>query len=241
MLSTVTLSAHINPLTISRMTLRNRCNPLSIWLLSALVLLLGMVSGWSQAQALEGPVPPVIELTRSDLFSQAGWDSTHVSILGVRVDMTRQETQKLLRAEGYHLEDSESTNHDCRSGLCQVCNSGGLCPGVDLAFDASNHVSSIMIERIPADALLSIQKAAIVKRFHGKTYSFFNDYSNALRQQLLGPESSLEADSQYSYIKTYRYDDRGIIVSVNPGRGVEKESDLSVTFTRLKSAVRQNR
>lgn len=202
----------------------------------------GIVSGWSQRQASQESIPPVIELTRNDLFSQTGWDSRQVSILGVRVEMTRKETQKLLRAEGYDLEDVESTNRDCRSERCQVCNSKGLCPGLALSFDASNYVTSMTIEKIPADAVASIRKAAIAKRFHGKTYSFFNDYSNALRKRLLGPESSVEANSQYPDIKAYWYDDRGIIVSVNPGRsGLEKEYDLSVTFTRLKSAVRQNR
>jgi hypothetical protein len=187
----------------------------------------------SPSQTLQKSASVALELTEVDLFSRAGWDSRGVSILGIRLGMTRDEARSHLQSLGYRLLDSDpSPRTTCRSERCEVCNSQDLCPGIALSFGPIDRIVSIDIERIPADAIPSVKRVAITRRFKGKTYSFFNDYSSALRRRLLGRESSIKSDPKYQEIKTYRYDRLGVIVWMNPSRfGPEKESDLVVTFT----------
>lgn len=196
-----------------------------------------MVGVWvimahSQIQGGHDSASRIIEITRTDLFLYHNWDSTKVSVLGLRLGMTREEASEQLRYYKFHLEDADpGPQKICRQAMCDVHNSLGVYSAIVVFFDPSNHVVEILIERIPADAGVSVRKAAITNRFKGSTYSLFNNYSTALRKSLLGVESAVDSDPTYPDIKSYKYERLGVKLTITANSyGVEKESDLSVAF-----------
>jgi len=206
-----------------------------------MVALLGIV-GHSQIQGAHDSGSHVIEITATDLFLDHNWNSTKVSVLGIRLGMTREEALEQLRYYKFHLEDSDpGPQKICRQAMCDVHNSLGVYSAMVVFFDPSNHVVEIHVERIPADAGVSVRKAAITNRFKGSTYSLFNNYSTALRKRLLGLESAVDSDPTYPDIKSYKYERLGVKLTITANRyGGEKESDLSVAFMSPLSMHRQS-
>ncbi|HET6841933.1 MAG TPA: hypothetical protein VFK06_09625 [Candidatus Angelobacter sp.] len=195
-----------------------------------MVALLG-IAAVSQVKGAQSATTNVIEITKADLFANRSWNSTQVSVVGVRLGMTRDEVRKQLRSSGMDIVGTEPRpTAPCLSEGCDVLNSQHVYVGITITFDPANRVNAISVERIPSDAGLSVRKAAIVRRFKRLTYSFFNDYSSALRKRLFGSES-LGSDPDI-----HRYDRLGIEVVISHSQWVpEKESDLSVTFTKPKA------
>ncbi len=171
-----------------------------------------------------------IEMTKADLFSIKGWDSMKIRILGVSLGMTREESRARIEALGFRLTGQDLSGKVCRSDECDVCNSKLLWTGIGIGYDHSDRVASISIDRIPEDADDAVRKTAIARRFIGKTWMFFNDYSSALRERLFGKESSIQADPGYPDVKRYKYDRLGMELLINGHRGPEKYYDLTVIF-----------
>lgn len=208
-----------------------------VWLLTVSCTL-GLFQPWSVKQSDS----KAIELTKADLFSLTGWDSKSVSVLGIRIGMTREQARASLQSYQYGLRDSSTPQtNNCQSERCQIYDARSLFVGVAVDFDGSSRVSGITVERIPQDATAAVRKIAITKQFHGRTYAFFYNYSTTLREKLLGHEYSVSSDEKYPEIKTYKYARLGLIVTINPSRfGPEKESDIYVTFVQPTKLESQN-
>jgi len=174
-----------------------------------------------------------IEITDRDLFATKGWNSTQVCVLGFRLGMSRAEATKNAYGHRLRLVAHDDWISPRCSERCVVCDAKGICPGIALSFSSDNRVSGIHVQRIPEDAAPIVRRAAIVRKFRGRTYSLFNRYSNDLRLGLVGLEDSKD-EGVYKYL---RYG-LTIFVSVNP-HGPECTSDLTVTFAAPESPCRK--
>ena len=172
------------------------------------------------------------EITMIDLFENKDWNSTNVEIMGFYLGMSLHDATLHAQELGVSLINPDLRNfQQCSHGICELCYSNHVCPGVTFDFGKGDNVLSIEITRIPEDASPSVRKAAITQKFKGNTYELFNNYSNNLRHKLLGEENSRESVQRDPRFIKYKYDHRGVILMIVTDPFVsEKEFDLSLKF-----------
>jgi len=180
-----------------------------------------------------------IEVTVSDLFATKDWKSTQVRVLGFRLGMSREDANENAHKHDFVLLVPDLRNlANCGRNICEVCNSGGICPGITLLFDKEERVESIEITRTPRDAALAVRKAAITRKFKGSTYEFFNEYSENLREKLLGPGVLIRREIQSPpkvplLDVSYRYPKRGLEIHASIDESLSTtpvDIDLSVSL-----------
>lgn len=194
-----------------------------------------------RAKGQRAQQPKLVELTRSDVFASKSWSGDTVSVLGFMLGMSRSEVFRMAADDGLRLSDSVPRSEEpCRSNLCDVETRRGFYVGVSLQFDAGEEVSRIDVSFTPADADPRVRAVAITRKFKGKTYEFFNHYSDKLRINLLGPGVLVKRDTQSppkvpEMDEVYDYPERGLriyasIDETSPQAPVD--TDLTVSFAR---------
>jgi hypothetical protein len=180
-----------------------------------------------------------IEMTNGDLFGSQNWNSQQVRVLGFYLGMTRGEAYENARHHDLALFVPDLRNlANCRGNVCEVCNARGVCPGITLDFGSDERVEKMQITRVPEDAALVVREAAITQKFKGRTSDFFNNYSEELRVNLLGPgvlvRKQVNSSRKVPLSKLiYDYPERGLRISASLDESSPKrpvDIDLSVIF-----------
>jgi hypothetical protein len=158
------------------------------------------------------------------------------------IKMTREQTFEIAKGNGLKLGPQgpfataqEERNDSCREGWCEVYKIGGNWIGLNLFFE-NDHLSKIKVS-VPADADPDVKKANVAKSFKGLTHQFFNSYSDALRERLLGRAEGKRThdiingrqDSSFTHIE-YDYPQSGLIVHVTVSERDPQPFDLEVEF-----------
>ena len=176
----------------------------------------------------------IIELTKEDLFAKENWNSLQVSVLGFRLGMTRNEAEANAQKHNLFLLTNVRYTKSVEKN-CDVCSAQNICPGIGLTFGNEDRTVRMEIQRVPNDADLVVRKAAITRKFRGKTFGFFDHYTDSLRVSTLGPGLREDAKpaSTNSPFKgaNYLYAERGVEVYVEQdNRTPDAPVELAVTF-----------
>jgi hypothetical protein len=181
------------------------------------------------------PTQKPIELTKVDLFSQPEWQKAPVAVDGFALGMTRSEARRLAETHGLTLalgsapQSAEERESVCQQAMCSVRQRNGNYIGVDLYFDRAGHTSRIAIEFSQAMDL-EVQRANVARRFKGLTYRLFNDYSDSLRQRVLGPAEGEERQVPTIKFISYKYLSAGLIVTTAIDTQSKETYDIEVDF-----------
>jgi hypothetical protein len=159
----------------------------------------------------------MLDIGRVDLLGMERWNSTQVSVEGLRLGMSLDQAQAALSERGLGLYDYMDRPNPCRVGnrSCDVSRNG-LTGGtiITVGMDGNGRITAIVIG-IPEDPATLSQ--TIAGRFKGMTRRFFFHYSDALRLKLLGPpdrvKKSPTTDAMQGQI--YYYDRLGLIVGTS--------------------------
>jgi hypothetical protein len=181
-----------------------------------------------------------IELTEADLLASMGWNSEQVSVYGLSLWLTRAQAfaaaqgRKLKIEEGRAPKTLRESTRECSGSYCQVTTTENTYVGIDLYFDVDDHLSRIVVS-VPSDAGPEVRRANVARKFRGATYQLFNNYSEALRQELLGSEDDKETHTvrSYEYIR-YKYSHSGTVIHVTRNQRHGPPFDLSVDFVAPK-------
>jgi hypothetical protein len=135
-----------------------------------------------------------LEITQVDLLSSKNWDSTQISIMGVRLGMSRQETFKAIQQWEAHLDDA--AGQGClKEHSCDVYKRDRYA-GVSLVFNDDETVYKIRIDAYQKDATKGDSVPWIARSFRGETSRLVSLYSESpndadnLRARLLGQPNS---------------------------------------------------
>ncbi len=87
------------------------------------------------------------------------------------------------------------------------------------------------------DEIAEVKRSSVIQFFKGRTAQFFNDYTDAFREQLLGHVEgkithdiiSGKEDTHFSYIE-YDYPESGLIVHVTVAADDPKPLDIELDF-----------
>jgi len=177
-------------------------------------LSVSVLTAYSQPDT-QASAGPTIELTRTDLFAIPHWSSKDVCVLGFRLGMTRQEAVK--HAEILRMKLMGEDERQCGATTrCYVADQRGLTTGVDLVFGRKGQLSSLSITKIAEDSQPVSGGAPWVHwRLKGSTYDLFSNYSDGLRQKVLGAEASKTTEPITGTL-TFRYPQRGAVLEVSP-------------------------
>jgi len=138
--------------------------------------------------------PSPLELTQVDLFGSKNWDSTRISIMGVMLGMSRQETFKVIQQWEAQLDDA--AGQGClREYSCDVYKRDRYA-GVSIVFNDDETVHKIRIDAYQRDATKGDSVPWVARSFRGETSRLVSLYSEApndadnLRARLLGQPTS---------------------------------------------------
>lgn len=183
-----------------------------------------------------------IELTQVDLFSRPDWEQSQVAVAGFFLGMTRTQAFEWAKANNLTLRSdvpprrAQEVRVPCRQASCSLSQVGGNWIGVNLFFD-TDRVTKIKVS-VPLDADPDVKKVNIARTFKGLTHEFFNNYSESLRNRILGPAEAKETPvkvgdhvSALTYIE-YNYPKLGVVVHtiVNKSDHPPRPFDLEVDF-----------
>jgi hypothetical protein len=200
--------------------MQNRALTIPFFALALVCVLLPPCS-WAQAAPTDGNV---VELTRVDLVRAPDWEHRRVSIDGFVLGMRRSEAFDIAGASKLRLRPNmpgltaSERKGPCRQASCSVSQVRGNWIGVDLYFDA-DRLTKIKVS-VPVDADPEVKKVNVANKFKGLTYEFFNNYSDNLRERILGSnkgnETPITAGSQVSALVDvgYDYSHAGMVVHV---------------------------
>lgn len=160
------------------------------------------------------------DMSQIDLFSLKGWNSTQVSVYGLRLGMTLDEATAALSGSGFALSDVASrTSCGRASRFCEVDLSNKATEdGTDVEIQLGNggRIEMIDIGSPLINPMGSPRNPASItaKSFKGMTRRFFFHYSNKLRLKLLGPPDRVEKSPVTDALQAqrYSYDRLGLIV-----------------------------
>lgn len=207
----------------------------------AVVMLCAFAATWVRAVA-DSENGETIELTQRDLFGIPGWQHRNISIGGFALGMTRSQAGQLAQSRGWVLRPDSppkkagALKGPCVEASCGVHEAKGNWVGLNLYFDAADHIRMIKVS-FPADADPQVKRINIVRQFKGVTRDFFADYSDDLRNRVLGPiEGKTRESAQtapFAYIE-YDYPNLGLSVhaTINRNDKPAKPFDVEVDFMR---------
>ena len=196
-------------------------------------------SVWAE---MRSNVEHAVELTKVDLLNLRGWEQREVAVDGFFLGMTREQAFEVARANNLKLRSdlppktTKQVKLPCRETSCSVLQANGNWIGVDLFFNAG-HLAKIKIS-VPVDADPEVKRVNVARKFKGRTYQFFNSYSDDLRKQAFGPaegkETPVKAGSQTSALTfvEYEYLHSGVIIhlTINKNNHPPRPFDLEVDF-----------
>ncbi len=151
-----------------------------------LVFAVILIPGPLKAKGFETVQPPLIEITKVDLFSLKDWNSTQVSILGFKLGMERNDVLKNAQRQGLTVDD-EFGQGCLNADTCSAFRASRYI-GLAVTFGFRNSIQRIRVE-LPWDLSHEEREALLVNEFSGQTKEFFTHYSDDLRIRLLGPAS----------------------------------------------------
>jgi hypothetical protein len=143
-----------------------------------------------------------VELTQADLFGLPDWKSKPVAVDGFTLGISREQAFEIAKARHLSLTPNgpptriRDLTAPCTQASCSVGQIYGNSIGVDLSFD-SDRLTKIKVS-VPVDAFPEVKKVNIAREFKGLTRQFFNDYSDTLRNKILGPAKGKETHDRLS-------------------------------------------
>lgn len=185
-----------------------------------------------------------VELTKEDLFSFPDWRERAVAVNGFVLGMTREEAFEVAKAEGLKLRSDQPPGKvngvklPCGDRSCSVSQINGDWIGVNLSFDGDRLVRINV--SVPVGADPEVKRVNVARTFKGRTYEFFNHYSDDFRNQIFGPAEEkltpIKVGTQISNLVQieYEYLHSGVIIHVMIDRNDHraKPFDLEVGFVR---------
>ncbi len=151
----------------------------------------------STAQNAEDQAQPPFEITQVDLFSIKNWNSTQVSILGIRLGMSRREIHMLVSKAGLRL-DGDLAQGCLQERPCNVFEGNGD-KGMNLIFGGTGVLEKIRIEAQRRNASRQERSKWLVSKFQGATRQFVESYSDSRRIQTLGLSDAMRAEEMTPY------------------------------------------
>ena len=188
-----------------------------------------------------------VELTEVDLFSLPDWQHRPVAIEGFVLGMTRSEARRL--AEDHDLKFLPNMPRktggvqkgSCLQTSCAVYKVHGNYIGIDLYFDAADHVSKMGVS-VSVDMDPEVKRSNVSRRFRGLTYELFDHYSDSLRKKIFGlVEGKEKPFIPASAITRFEYDypQAGVLVRVttdkrdDPARSLDLDVEFSARHLRI--------
>jgi hypothetical protein len=211
-------------------------------LVAAMLVILSAAAG-APAEMMFAVGNPV-ELTKEDLFSLPDWKERNVSVDDFVLGMTREQAFEVAKVKGLKLRSDQPPRKlgqvklPCHESSCSVSQINGNWIGINLLFDAERLVR-IKVS-VPIDAYPEVKKVNIARQFKGRTYEFFNNYSDDLRKQIFGraeeKDTPIKAGAQISNLVQieYGYLSSGVTihVTIDKNEHPPKPFDLEVDFVR---------
>lgn len=206
----------------------------------AMLVCASVVAGAHAEMTLNAKQP--VELTKVDLFSLLDWKQREVTVDGFFLGMTRDQVFEVARTNKLRLRSDRpprmawQAKLPCREKSCSVLQVNGNWIGINLFFEEDRLVK--MKVSVPVDAAPEVKQANIARKFKGRTYQFFNGYSDDLRVRLFGSAEGAETPvkagakvSTLTYI-AYEYLHSGVIVhvTIDKKEHPSKPFDLEVDF-----------
>jgi len=182
-----------------------------------------------------------VELTQVDLFSLPDWQHKPVAIEGFALGMTRSEATQLAGDHGLKfLPNMPTKTVGVQKGpglqaSCAVYKNHGNYVGIDLYFDAADHVSKMGVS-VSVDMDPEVMRVSVSRRFRGLTYEFFDHYSEGLRNKIFGPAEGKEKPFIPASAVTrfeYDYPEAGVLVRVTRDKRDDPAQwlDLDIEFS----------
>jgi hypothetical protein len=126
-----------------------------------------------------------LEFSKADVFAKNNWDSRQVSVLGIKLGMSRSEAVSVAQNSGFESPQCgiHKPGQTVTEDLCSIFKNGHA-TFVDLIF-RDDHVTEIRMQLFVTDAGGPLW---IAKSMVGSTRQLATEYSDALRTRLLGRE-----------------------------------------------------
>ncbi len=182
-----------------------------------------------------------LELTDVDLFALKDWDSSQVSVLGVKLGMRRNEAVLAARLRGMKIINISppDAGKDCIQQRCGIYGLDGH-TGVHIVFGDDGRLQEMQMDLFAADAGGGLW---ITKQLKGASRELAMHYSDSLRSRLLGREDEYcvvypmgPKPLVQSYSYTYSYNRRGLAFYVDtvkddsPVRSTPRVVVVSLSF-----------
>jgi hypothetical protein len=155
-----------------------------------------------------------VEFSDADLLSEKEWNSSHLTVLGFRLGMSRSEAIRIGGSTKLFFDD-----RSCSGSFCSVYNSDGW-TGVKLFFE-SDSISEIVVTLYEAEMSGNLGKGLIVNGLKGPTHELATSYSESSRLELLGVENErcvkppqFPLPRVQLFESKYKYDRRGFVLEV---------------------------
>jgi hypothetical protein len=182
----------------------------------------------------------VVDLTKTDLFSLPDWEKRTIAVDGFTLGISRGDAFRMaeaakLRLVPQRIETVQKPLGPCFQESCDVITDNWI--GISLSFDATQHVNKIVVGT-SVDEYPEVKRASVIRFFTGRTAQFFNNYTDALREQLLGHVEgkvthdillSGKEDTHFPHIE-YDYPQSGVIVHVTVAPPDPKPLDIELDF-----------
>lgn len=185
-----------------------------------------------------------VELTQVDLFGLLDWQHKRVAVDGFTLGITLEQAFEIAKARNLRIISSMpprtvgDVGGSCRGGSCSVYEVDGPFIGVGFFFE-TRHLTKITVS-YSVDMDPEGQRANIRQDFKGLTRRFFTDYSENLRNKVLGPAEGVSDTTRpkdsgsFRYIE-YDYRDSGVLVHVIVTKDPTPDTlDLAVDFVAPK-------
>ena len=206
-----------------------------------------LVVGVTCAGSVSLPATPedvkAVELTQVDLFSLTDWQQRPVSVDGFIPGMTREQASAVANAKDLSIASNAAPrtvgelNGPCREGSWSVYKSRGNYVGIDLFLEKG--LVTKMTVAVSEDMDPEVRQVNVTREFKGLTYQFFNQYSDSLRNRILGPPEGKETPESPGAAIThveYDYPKLRVIVhtTIDKRDHPPKPFDLEVDFLARK-------
>jgi len=209
-------------------------------LLSVLALVFAYASlhGWTEATSGNADL---VELTKTDLFSLPDWERRAIAVYGFTLGVSGSDASRIADAANLTLvphspRGVQKWPSPCSQETCDIYGKNSPWVGVSLSFDAAQRVNKIAVGT-SVDEIPEVKRASVIRFFMGRTAQFFDNYTDALREQLFGHVEgkathdiiSGKEDTHFVYIE-YDYPHSGVIVHLTVATGDPKPLDIELDF-----------
>jgi hypothetical protein len=194
------------------------------------IFVLASLGTWAQEAAHD---TGLVELTKNDLFSLPHWEKRTIAVDGFTLGISRIDAFRIAEAANLRLvspkpETPRKPFGPCLQESCSVYAKNWV--GIDLYFDAAQRVNKIAVGT-SVDEDPEVKKDSVIQFFTGRTAQFFNDYTDAFREQLLGRTEAkvTHEGARFAHVE-YDYPQSGVIVNVTLADADPKPLDIELDF-----------